>query len=292
MKSFINHLEEANTFTLVAKKGSKKIETVNKVTQKELKTVEMLLKTAHGKDIKVEKIKESVEHDEKNFKPHMMYDPKTGKGYKAKTYQDHLDMKKKGYGHTKPEVKESVELDEALTLASDDLNTVKKTAQKLSKQSPDLTYYVVKHKIRHFKGKQIPYYSIYQSVDWHMARSMGAKKVAGYGPKGDLKLGPNESVELDEANDPHAVRDLELYILNNGDIHRQRIQPIIKNYKKKMAKGNFDDTLAIKGFMVAVADGIKAYSKDFGTLKMSKADRQAVAKKLYLNFRDEIAEKY
>ena len=31
----------------------------------------------------------------------MMYDPKTGKGYKANKYQDHLDMKKKGYTHDK-----------------------------------------------------------------------------------------------------------------------------------------------------------------------------------------------
>ena len=51
---------------------------------------------------------------EKDFKPHMMYDPKTGKGYKAKTYQDHLRMDKMGYVHDKPEIKkESVELDEA-----------------------------------------------------------------------------------------------------------------------------------------------------------------------------------
>jgi len=85
---------------------------------------------------------------------------------------------------------ESVEhLDEGLVLASDNLNAVKKTAQKLAKQSPDLTYYVVKHKVRHFKGKEIPYYEVYASVDWHMARSMGATKVAGYGPKGDVKLG-------------------------------------------------------------------------------------------------------
>ena len=35
------------------------------------------------------------------FKPHMMYDPKTGKGYKANKLQDHLDMKKKGYDHRK-----------------------------------------------------------------------------------------------------------------------------------------------------------------------------------------------
>ena len=41
--------------------------------------------------------------DKDEFKPHMMYDPKTGKGYKAKTEKDHLDMKKKGYTHDDPE---------------------------------------------------------------------------------------------------------------------------------------------------------------------------------------------
>ena len=36
------------------------------------------------------------------FKPHMMYDPKTGKGYKANVYADHIKMKKMGYTHDKP----------------------------------------------------------------------------------------------------------------------------------------------------------------------------------------------
>lgn len=39
---------------------------------------------------------------EDEFKPHMMYDPKTGKAYKAKTMKDHLKMKKMGYTHEKP----------------------------------------------------------------------------------------------------------------------------------------------------------------------------------------------
>ena len=43
--------------------------------------------------------------DKKDFKPHMMYDPKTGKGYMAKTYADHLKMDKMGYTHDKPEMK-------------------------------------------------------------------------------------------------------------------------------------------------------------------------------------------
>ena len=33
------------------------------------------------------------------FTPHMMYDPETKKGYKAKTYDDHMRMKKMGYVH-------------------------------------------------------------------------------------------------------------------------------------------------------------------------------------------------
>ena len=45
---------------------------------------------------------------EEDFKPHMMYDPKTGKGYKADTYADHVKMDKMGYTHEKPEIKEDV----------------------------------------------------------------------------------------------------------------------------------------------------------------------------------------
>ena len=40
-----------------------------------------------------------------SFKKHMMYDPKTGKGYKAEKEADHLRMKKKGYTHDDPKSK-------------------------------------------------------------------------------------------------------------------------------------------------------------------------------------------
>tara|TARA_B110000879_G_C10722072_1_gene336986 strand:+ start:224 stop:349 length:126 start_codon:yes stop_codon:yes gene_type:complete len=36
----------------------------------------------------------------KKFKPHMMY--KGSKSVKATTMKKHLDLKKKGYNHTKP----------------------------------------------------------------------------------------------------------------------------------------------------------------------------------------------
>ena len=54
------------------------------------------IKKAQSKKMKKDYAKE-------DFEPHMMYDPKTGKGYKAKTLEDHLKMKKMGYTHEKPE---------------------------------------------------------------------------------------------------------------------------------------------------------------------------------------------
>ena len=49
--------------------------------------------------------KDVKEDNEKDFEPHMMYDPKTGKGYKANKYADHVKMKKMGYVHDDPKTK-------------------------------------------------------------------------------------------------------------------------------------------------------------------------------------------
>ena len=51
-------------------------------------------------EMKFDEVSESKKADK--FEPHMMYDPKTGKGYKANKEQDHKDMAKKGYTHDKP----------------------------------------------------------------------------------------------------------------------------------------------------------------------------------------------
>ena len=56
------------------------------------------------------------------FKPHKMYDPKTGKEYDADTEEDHLKYKKMGYTHEKPEMKEGFspkEIKMAIGIASD-----------------------------------------------------------------------------------------------------------------------------------------------------------------------------
>ena len=58
--------------------------------------------TVAGKTYKCEDYA-NVKEEKDDFEPHMMYDPKTGKGYKANKPEDHERMKKMGYTHDKPE---------------------------------------------------------------------------------------------------------------------------------------------------------------------------------------------
>jgi len=41
-------------------------------------------------------------YTKKNFSPHPMYDPKTGKAHNASTYDKHLELKGKGFTHSPP----------------------------------------------------------------------------------------------------------------------------------------------------------------------------------------------
>ena len=109
------------------------------------------------------------------------------------------------------------------------------------------------------------------------------------GINGSLGRQVNESVELSEAADEVAARELTLYIENDATLYRQRIQPIIKNLARKMKKGTFDTELAQKGFMYAVEHGLKNYNKDFGPgFKIDKDTKKKVAQDLLDGFMDEI----
>lgn len=67
---------------------------------------------------------------EQDFEPHMMYDPKTGKGYKAEKPEDHERMKKLGYTHEKPEKVDEVEQPRAKGEKDfKDAHKVKRTAE-------------------------------------------------------------------------------------------------------------------------------------------------------------------
>ena len=105
-KDFVEYLVKAKTFV---NKG--KVEKITLVTVGNEKAVKKFLYKRDGTvgfaigdmGASIDDIKEAKNAE---FTPHMMYDPKTGKGYKANTHADHLKMKDMGYTHEKPEVEE------------------------------------------------------------------------------------------------------------------------------------------------------------------------------------------
>lgn len=114
------------------------------------------------------------------------------------------------------------------------------------------------------------------------------------GMVGNLMMGNEQSSmekeQLEESVDNTAVRELQLYIENDGNIYRQRIKPIIRNLASKMKKGSFDEKLAVKAFIYAVEDGQKAYNKEFGSgsMNLNRDSKTATAEKLLEKYREEI----
>ena len=83
--------------------------------------VQIQVANLDNKKYELNMYKEEVELEEAKdeFKPHMMYDPKTGKGYKAEKPEDHERMKKLGYTHEKPEMNEAMKNTHALIDTAD-----------------------------------------------------------------------------------------------------------------------------------------------------------------------------
>jgi hypothetical protein len=70
------------------------------------------------------KTKEEVS-DNKEFVPHMMYDPETGKGYKAEKPEDHERMSKMGYTHEEPDMVKEKKLPRQMLDPKKDVMVVK-----------------------------------------------------------------------------------------------------------------------------------------------------------------------
>jgi hypothetical protein len=70
------------------------------------------------------KTKEEVS-DNKEFVPHMMYDPETGKGYKAEKPEDHERMSKMGYTHEEPDLVKEKKLPRQMLDPKKDVMVVK-----------------------------------------------------------------------------------------------------------------------------------------------------------------------
>lgn len=60
------------------------------------------------------------------------------------------------------------------------------------------------------------------------------------------------------------ARELKLTTENDGDIYRQRINPILMNLTAKKASGKYDREKAVKLFMYLAEAGARLYAKEFG----------------------------
>lgn len=89
----------------------------------------------------------------------------------------------------------------------------------------------------------------------------------------------------------------ELYLVsvNDGDLYRQRIEPILANLKKKIKKGTYDETLALKLWKYAADDGAEKYTKEYDTPRhgssfgiFTVAMRKEVALLMQSHYEDEL----
>lgn len=92
-----------------------------------------------------------------------------------------------------------------------------------------------------------------------------------------------DTEEVIEEGLDHDGRELHLYATNHGDLHRQRIKPIQKNLRNKMASGKYDHDKAHKAWHYAAKDASDRYHKEHGH-RFSKDTVHAVAGKMRDDF--------
>jgi len=97
-----------------------------------------------------------------------------------------------------------------------------------------------------------------------------------------------EFKNIDEGRGDEAMAvELMLFMQNNSQLYRRRIQPIQKNLVTKMARDQYDSKKAIKAWMYAVEDGIKMYNKEYGDMPWDKDTKMAVAELMANEFEEE-----
>lgn len=89
-----------------------------------------------------------------------------------------------------------------------------------------------------------------------------------------------------------AAEDLFLYTVNNSTVYSCSIKPLIANYRKKIAKNQYNREKAIKGFERVAKVGAMLYEKEFLNNKyylvFNAATRREAAERIFKYFEDEI----
>ena len=83
-------------------------------------------------------------------------------------------------------------------------------------------------------------------------------------------------------------RELVLFVNNDQQFYRSRLQPTYKNQVNKMAKGDYDSNKADKQWQRIAKDASKEYEKQYGGERtFSKEDIDFAAKEMKEDFEEE-----
>lgn len=125
----------------------------------------------------------------------------------------------------------------------------------------------------------------------------GLRGLRGQQPAKDVKFFPPPPLKTEDAGtsegaDVHGVEELTTYLLNDRDLYIRGIVPVIKNLKKKMAKGKFNPELALKLWFYVVSAAAQKYTQEYDLSTQwqkafSVATRKEVAKNLADHFSSE-----
>lgn len=195
-------------------------------------------------------------YNEKDFKPHMMYDPKTGKAHKAEKPEDHERMSKLGYTHEKPEVKE------ASDMSLDDIK--KKYAKEIIRFQDgdgDLSGGAKMAMMGYVGSDGIKTDDPDEFDNFVMGLKMGKYKKTNEQQSMDTLLDMLDETNLDEALSPKE-KEKRLQMIKKAveKLNRANIEKVKKMAMRDMkASGMFDDAMdensAIGGYRDPSKDG-------------------------------------
>lgn len=91
----------------------------------------------------------------------------------------------------------------------------------------------------------------------------------------------------------HDVHELRLFAINTEPLVRQADQ-IVKNMKRKIRSGKYDETLAVKAWMYLADEAVRLYDKrengGKGSLFLNKPTREAIARALMEDYDEQVHE--
>ncbi len=200
------------------------------------------------------------------FEPHMMYDPKTGKGYKAKTEADHIKYKKMGYGHDKPS------MDEGKGLWAN-IHAKRKRGEKMNpKGHPDAptpaemkkAQEEVDNTFLQKRGKQLTPKEKARANAQH-------KQKARDEIKSKIQLARSESIEVSE--DYYAMKDAEEHAKRDGHDYHKDVSVQHKYDAYHMKKRGYTHR-EYRGY------GSYSYNKHGAGNKITSADHHGISESI------------